>query len=94
MITFVNGGVSIEKFSITAAEWEVMRVVWSTPNISSRQIISTLQNILSWKEGTIKSLISRLVHKGLLLQDSSHKPANYQAPFQKKQPINKPCTKL
>lgn len=67
----------MEGTSITSAEWEVMRVVWSNQGITSRQIIQTLQPILEWKEGTVKSLINRLLQKGFLHQDTGYKPARY-----------------
>ncbi|WPC09304.1 BlaI/MecI/CopY family transcriptional regulator [Globicatella sp. PHS-GS-PNBC-21-1553] len=69
----------MENATITSAEWEVMRVVWAKSTLTSREIIDTLTNILDWKEGTIKSLLNRLVQKGYLKQDSSVKPMLYQA---------------
>lgn len=67
----------MELHSITPAEWEVMRVVWSKKQTTSREIITTLSEILSWKEGTIKSLINRLVQKGYLQQQTEQKPMLY-----------------
>lgn len=69
----------MEQTTITAAEWEVMRVVWAHHAITSREIIDTLSHILDWKEGTIKSLLNRLVQKGYLEQDTSARPILYQA---------------
>ncbi|OFK59582.1 hypothetical protein HMPREF2811_04395 [Globicatella sp. HMSC072A10] len=68
----------MEHITITSAEWEVMRVVWAKDALTSREIIDTLTNILDWKEGTIKSLLNRLVQKGYLKQDTSVKPMLYQ----------------
>nr|WP_319216956.1 CopY/TcrY family copper transport repressor [uncultured Trichococcus sp.] len=51
---------------ITDAEWEVMRVVWTNGKATSREIISVLQKKMDWKQTTIKTLIGRLVDKGLL----------------------------
>ena len=51
---------------ITDAEWEVMRVVWTNGKATSREIISVLQEKMDWKQATIKTLIGRLVDKGLL----------------------------
>lgn len=75
----------MEKTTITSAEWEVMRIVWSNPRITSRQIIDTLQPILEWKEGTVKSLLNRLLQKGYLKQDTNHKPALYSASISQEQ---------
>lgn len=51
---------------ITDAEWEVMRVVWTNGQATSREIISVLQEKMDWKQATVKTLIGRLVDKGLL----------------------------
>lgn len=69
----------METPSITQAEWEIMRVVWSYHSLTSREIIQTLSPILKWKEGTIKSLINRLVQKGYLKQNGEQKPMLYSA---------------
>ena len=44
---------------ISEAEWRLMRVVWTQPGITSRQLIDTLSASTDWKVGTIKSLLSR-----------------------------------
>lgn len=56
----------MSEVTITRAEWEIMRVIWAHNGLKSRQIIDILQEDLEWKEGTIKTLISRLVKKGYL----------------------------
>lgn len=75
--------------SISSAEWEVMRVVWSHHYLTSREIIQTLQAILDWKEGTIKSLINRLVQKGFLKQNTDTKPYQYYASITSDEAIQK-----
>lgn len=59
---------------ITLAETEVMRVLWSKSPSCSREIIDSLLESTEWKEGTIKSLISRLINKGYITKDTSTKP--------------------
>lgn len=59
---------------ITLAETEIMRVLWSKSPSCSREIIDSLQESTQWKEGTIKSLISRLINKGYIKKDISTKP--------------------
>lgn len=51
---------------ITAAEWEVMRVVWSLEKASSKKISLILLKKMNWKAATSKTLIGRLVRKGIL----------------------------
>lgn len=84
----------MEKTSITPAEWKVMRVVWSQTALTSREIIETLHSILDWKEGTIKSLINRLIQKGYLEQNTSQKPLLYQATISSQQALQNDLSDL
>lgn len=52
---------------ISNAEWEVLRVVWTKGQVTSKQIIAVLANKKEWSESTIKTLIGRLADKGILL---------------------------
>lgn len=51
------------ELNISDSEWEVMRVLWAQSPLTSREIINRVMEILDWKEGTVKSLINRLVNK-------------------------------
>ncbi|MEY8370452.1 CopY/TcrY family copper transport repressor [Aerococcaceae bacterium 50-4] len=51
---------------VSAAEWEVMRVVWAQKETNSRTIIASLEDKKDWKAATIKTLIGRLSKKGWL----------------------------
>ncbi len=57
---------------ISEAEWEVMRVFWSTPSdgeakarLSAAEVVDRLRRD-DWKPTTVKTLISRLVRKNAL----------------------------
>lgn len=52
--------------TISNSEWEVMRIVWTIGDTYANQIILQLQQKQGWSESTIKTLIRRLVNKGLL----------------------------
>ena len=54
------------EINISEAEWEVMRVVWSNRETTSKFVIDTLGEEKSWTPSTIKTLLSRLVEKGFL----------------------------
>ncbi|SIN98692.1 copper transport repressor, CopY/TcrY family [Carnobacterium alterfunditum] len=58
--------VTTNSIKITDAEWEVMRVAWANETVTSREITSILENKKQWKAPTIKTLIGRLVDKGVL----------------------------
>lgn len=51
---------------ISDAEWEVMRIIWTIGNTRTSQVIEELQPKMGWTESTIKTLLHRLVQKGLL----------------------------
>lgn len=55
-----------EQSVISNAEWEVMRVVWTTGWTTSKEVIAVLKNKMDWKPATIKTLLGRLVDKGML----------------------------
>lgn len=52
--------------NITDSEWEVMRVVWAQNKTTSKDIRDVIENKKSWKPATTKTLIGRLVDKGIL----------------------------
>ena len=51
---------------ITDSEWEVMRVVWANDRVTSKKVISVLQEKMDWTQSTIKTILGRLVGKGVL----------------------------
>lgn len=52
--------------SISDAEWRVMREVWRSEPVTSGEIASQLSETTDWCSGTIKTLLHRLVQKGVL----------------------------
>ena len=55
-----------QESAITDAEWEVMRIIWTLGKAHSNKVITELQAECDWTESTIKTLLCRLVKKGLL----------------------------
>lgn len=68
-----------DKTKITEAEWEVMRVVWTLHQATSKKIIEVLEAKKDWKPATTKTLIGRLVQKGMLNTESEGKRYLYTA---------------
>lgn len=64
---------------ISEAEWEVMRIIWTTPNCSQRYIVDTLTLTTDWSESTIKSLLTRLTVKGIITRDTTSRPFTHAA---------------
>lgn len=51
---------------ITGAEWEVMMVIWASKEANSAYVSQVLEREKGWKPTTTKTLLGRLVKKGLL----------------------------
>jgi len=51
---------------ITNAEWEIMKIIWTNPEISSIKIIQELKDKSEWKPATVKTLINRLLNKNVI----------------------------
>lgn len=66
-------------YDMTEAEFKVLRVIWTHQPVPSRKIIDYLLEITDWKEGTIKSLLHRLLQKGYIEQDTTSKPYLYKS---------------
>ena len=62
----------MKKLEISAAEYQVMKVIWSSATpISTNQVVECLQTSTAWKPKTIHTLLSRLVKKGALQHEKS-----------------------
>lgn len=51
---------------ITGSEWEIMRVIWTKGEVGSQDIMAILSQKFNWSESTVKTLIGRLVDKGII----------------------------
>jgi BlaI family penicillinase repressor len=53
--------------NISDAEWAVMQVLWDLKQATAGEVIEGLQGSTDWNHRTIRTLIRRLVDKGLVL---------------------------
>ena len=60
----------MKEYNISEAEWKVMRVLWERPNLTLKEIADSLKDI-SWGYTTIRTLVSRLLEKGVIGADKS-----------------------
>jgi BlaI family penicillinase repressor len=51
---------------ITDAEWEVMNVLWEDAPLTAIEVADTLAARTQWHPKTVKTLLGRLVRKGVL----------------------------
>ena len=53
--------------NISDAEWTVMQVLWDLKQATAGDVIERLEGATDWNHRTIRTLIRRLVDKGLVL---------------------------
>jgi len=51
---------------ISAAEWLVMQVLWSSPGLTADEVIDALKSKVTWNAATTRTLINRLLQKKAL----------------------------
>ena len=49
---------------ISAAEWQVMKVLWKNPGLSAAQVHNEVSKENHWSDGTTRTYLRRLVEKG------------------------------
>lgn len=64
---------------ISAAEWEVMSVLWDQGALTATEVFEALPAGHGWKPKTVNTFLSRLVDKGVLNADKARKPISYTA---------------
>jgi BlaI family penicillinase repressor len=52
--------------SISDAEWQVMNVVWDGQPLTAQEVIGKLADQADWAPATVKTMLHRLVKKGVL----------------------------
>ncbi|HZJ82373.1 MAG TPA: BlaI/MecI/CopY family transcriptional regulator, partial [Clostridia bacterium] len=60
----------MKDYSISEAEWEIMKVLWDQSDITLSDIVKDLGD-RNWSYSTIKTLLRRLVDKGAVDVDKS-----------------------
>lgn len=80
--------------SISNAEWEIMRVVWTKEETTSSQILEILAQKTDWTASTVKTLLKRLVDKGYLARQKSGKSFLYSALVSEETAINRQADEL
>ncbi|HTU24392.1 MAG TPA: BlaI/MecI/CopY family transcriptional regulator, partial [Pirellulales bacterium] len=56
--------------AISDAEWQVMQVVWRLGRAPAAAVIADLSDSTAWSHRTIRTLLARLVEKGVLAATS------------------------
>jgi BlaI family penicillinase repressor len=51
---------------ISDAEWQVMETLWARSPLAATDVIEALASANNWKGNTVRTLLARLVRKGVL----------------------------
>lgn len=60
----------MSKYNISEAEWKVMECLWGKSNLTLKEIAESLKDT-EWSYTTIRTLVTRLVEKGVVGADKS-----------------------
>ena len=64
-----------------------MRVVWANDRVTSKKVISILQEKMDWTQSTIKTILGRLVEKGVLKTEQEGRKFIYTANIEEKEAV-------
>lgn len=70
----------MKNINISNSEWEVMQILWKTPNLTLKEIVERLDK-KKWKYSTIRTLVNRLHDKKIIAADMSSGNYKYYAIF-------------
>ncbi|ENJ9653684.1 TPA: BlaI/MecI/CopY family transcriptional regulator [Clostridium botulinum] len=62
---------------ISAAEWEVMKLLWKESPLTSEKIINSLTEKMDWSTQTVKTFITRLLKKEAISFEKVGRAYNY-----------------
>lgn len=57
---------------LSRAEYDILRILWKGGELSVREVHDQLQSAYNWAYTTTKTMMDRMVGKGLLRRDSFH----------------------
>src|SRR6185295_6774769 len=60
---------SKQKVELTEGEWAIMKAVWELQPCAAPTVQEALQKTRNWSYSTVRTLMDRMVAKGLLLSE-------------------------
>ena len=70
---------------LTQAEWTIIKAVWEREPCTAPEIQQTLQKATAWTYSTVRTLMDRMVAKGLLAAEKARHPTLYRSAVTKAQ---------
>lgn len=70
---------------LTEAEWEIIKAVWDNQPCTAPAVQEQLQRLKGWHYSTVKTMMDRMVVKGLLKQEKIRNLTLYRSVITKKE---------
>lgn len=73
------------RIELTEAEWAIIKAVWDAEPCTAPDIRQKLQRQTAWSYSTVRTLMDRMVAKGLLAADKAQHPTLYRSAVTRQQ---------
>ncbi len=74
-----------KRYDLTEAEWDIISAIWLNQPCAAPTVTEHLQNKTGWSYSTVKTLMDRMVNKGLLKTERIRNLILYRAAITKQQ---------
>ena len=82
----MNGGIMVKKkYELTQAEWAIIEAVWENEPCAAPTVQEVLLKETAWSYSTVKTLMDRMVTKGLLKTERIRNLILYRTAITKQQ---------
>ena len=75
----------VKNHELTEAEWEIIKAVWDNQPCTAPAVQELLQRLKGWHYSTVKTMMDRMVAKGLLKQEKIRNLTLYRSVITKKE---------
>jgi BlaI family transcriptional regulator, penicillinase repressor len=77
------------RIRISESEWEVMNIIWGKAPVPAGDVVEVLETKKGWRERTTRTLIDRLVKKGVLRAERDGKRYLYRPKLSREECVQK-----
>jgi BlaI family transcriptional regulator, penicillinase repressor len=70
---------------LTGAEWKIVKAIWELEPCTAPDIQLKLAKQTAWTYSTVRTLMDRMVLKGLLVAEKAHHPTLYRSAVTREQ---------
>jgi BlaI family transcriptional regulator, penicillinase repressor len=70
---------------LTESEWAIIKAVWEAEPCTAPDIRQKLERSMGWTYSTVRTLMDRMVLKGLLSAEKAHHPTIYRSAVTREQ---------